>query len=161
MVLSDRNISFAGVYLRALAALHKRLRPRAMRAPLPPHAPSCIYGFQVRSRCNRRFIAQPQQRSAAVAAAHAGCLGLRRSRACQRQRGWRFGTRSDDSCSQRDQTQAVPIKEFCSGQLACRRQGRSRRSRRHLLFANCLGPQEADDAFDDLEDFLWQPGMPL
>ena len=21
--------------------------------------------------------------------------------------------------------------------------------------------QEADDAFDDLEDFLWQPGMPL
>ncbi len=30
------------------------------------------------------------------------------------------------------------------------RQGRSRRRKRHLLFANCLVPQEADDAFDGI-----------
>jgi hypothetical protein len=32
---------------------------------------------------------------------------------------------------------------------------------RQVVFIVKFRLQEADDAFDDLEDFLWQPGMPL
>lgn len=153
--------STAGVLLRALAALHQRLRPCALRAPLPPHVARCVHGLEMLPRKIGRGFAQPQQLAATAVAASASRDSRRRRRRGQRQRSRLLQPHSCPNRSQRRQASAFSFQELCSGQLARRRQGGFPRMWRQVVFIVKFRLQEADDAFDDLEDFLWQPGMPL
>lgn len=121
--VSCANPNAAGVHVHALAALHQRLRPRAVRAAVPPRAARCLHGLQVHSRCIGRGLAQAQQRAAAVAAADPGCISLRGRRRWKRQGGGGLTSYACPCGSKGCQASALSIQEFCFGQLACRRQG--------------------------------------